>query len=178
MTAAARGWKRAKVTRPATPRSSARLTSMLLTGSGEVLTAIRVPAFTRWLASAVPPPIRPAVMSDSEPLCPASSAPTQAPATGRITVCAVSHTESTYGILSATASQTNSTPAAISTSGRCRAEGTSSLSPVAPNTPSSSTTAYALMPLAQPLVNTMGSTDTDAIVTSARPGVVGPSAQD
>jgi hypothetical protein len=37
--------------------------------------------------------------------------------------------------------------------------GTSSVTPVAPSTPNSRTTAYALIPLAQPLVKTSGSTD-------------------
>lgn len=80
--------------------------------------AIRVPALTRWLISAVEPPIAPAASSGSEPLSPASSAATTAPATGRITVCTVSHIESTYGILSATASQRKRTPATIRTSVR------------------------------------------------------------
>ncbi|CAM5713807.1 hypothetical protein SCALM49S_06293 [Streptomyces californicus] len=95
ITAAATGLKIAKVMIPATPRSSTTLIPMLLNGSGEVLTAIRVPAFTRWLTSAVDPPIAPAASSGSEPLSPASSAATTAPATGRTTVCAVSQTEST-----------------------------------------------------------------------------------
>ncbi len=68
MIAEARGWNIAKVTSPATPRSSAMLIPTLVNGSGEVLIAIRVPAFTKWLASAVVPPTAPAVMSDSEPL--------------------------------------------------------------------------------------------------------------
>jgi hypothetical protein len=87
-----------------------------------------------------------------------------------------SHTESTYGILSATASQANRTPAAMRTSGRCSDSGTSSVSPVAPKIPRSSTTAYALTPLAQPLVKTRGSTDTEAIVTSRQRRVLGLSA--
>ena len=141
MTAAATGWNTAKAMSAATPRSSARLSTMLLAGSGEVLTAIRVPALTRWLSSAVEPPTAPAASSGSEPLWPASSAATTAPATGRITVCTVSQTESTYGILSATASHRKSTPATISTSGRCNAAGTSSVTPVAPSRPKSRTTA-------------------------------------
>ncbi|GEB56725.1 hypothetical protein GCM10017674_21240 [Streptomyces gardneri] len=48
---------------------------------------------------------------------------------------------------------------------RCKDSGTSSVSPVAPKMPNNRTTAYALIPLAQPLVNTRGSTDTPAIVT-------------
>ncbi|CAM5527856.1 hypothetical protein SALBM311S_02237 [Streptomyces alboniger] len=46
MTAAASGWNIANVTSAPSPRSSARLTTMLLNGSGEALTAILVPAFT------------------------------------------------------------------------------------------------------------------------------------
>ncbi|CAM5713784.1 hypothetical protein SCALM49S_06292 [Streptomyces californicus] len=70
--------------------------------------------------------------------------------------------------MSAIASQRNSTAATISTSVRWSAAGTSSETPVAPNRPSSSTTAYALIPLAQPLVNTRGMTDTPSIVATAR----------
>ncbi len=81
--------------RPATPRSSARLSRMLLAGSGEVLTAIRMPALTRWLSSAVEPPTAPAASWGSDPSCPASSAATTPPATGRITVWTASQTEST-----------------------------------------------------------------------------------
>ncbi len=62
------------------------------------------------------------------------------------------------------------------TSGRCSDSGTASVTPVAPKIPSSSTTAYALMPLAQPLVKTRGSTDTEAIVATRQPGVLGLSA--
>ncbi len=141
MEAAIHGWNMAKVTTPATPRSSAVLTAILLNGSGEVLTAILVPAFTRWLISAVEPPMAPAASSGSEPLSPASSAATTAPATGLMTVCAVSQTESTYGILSATTSHRKSTPATIRTSVRCSEAGTSSVTPVAPKMPSRRTTA-------------------------------------
>ncbi len=87
------------------------------------------------------PPIAPAAMSESEPLWPASRAPITAPDTGRITVCTVSQTESTYGILSAAASQRNSTPTTMSTSVRWRDAGTSSVSPVLPKMPSRRTTA-------------------------------------
>lgn len=68
MIAAASGWNIANVMIPATPRSSAVLTAILLKGSGEVFTAILVPAFTRWLISAVEPPTAPAASSGSEPL--------------------------------------------------------------------------------------------------------------
>lgn len=58
-----------------------------------------------------------------------------------MTVCTESQSESTYGILSATASHRNSTPATTRTSVRCSDAGTSSLMPVAPKTPSKRTTA-------------------------------------
>lgn len=108
---------------------------------GEELTAILVPAFTRWLISAVEPPTAAAASSGSEPLSPASSAATTAPARGLTTVCTESQTVSTYGILSVTTSHRKSTPATTRTSVRCSDAGTSSLRPVAPKTPSSRTTA-------------------------------------
>ncbi|MFD0511201.1 hypothetical protein ACFQ0Q_12820 [Streptomyces aureus] len=64
----------------------------------------------------------------------------------------------------------------MSTSVRWSDSGTSSLSPVAPKMPRRRTTAYALIPLAQPLVKTRGSTDTDEIVTSREVRVLGLSA--
>lgn len=135
------------------------LAMMLLAGSGEVLIAIRSEALMPWLISAVVPPIAPAATSPSEPgSWPASSAPMVAPAIGRITVWITSQTESTYGILSATASHRKSTAAAISTSVRSSVGGTESAPPNRPSSPSSSTTAYALIPLAQPLVKTNGTT--------------------
>ncbi len=133
---------------------------MLLAGSGEVLTAIRSEAFTPWLSSAVVPPIAPAATEPSElGSWLASSAATVAPAIGRITVWTASQAVSMYGILSATASSRNSTVAAISTSERSSTGGTASAPPKRPNRPSSSTTAYALIPLAQPLVKTSGMID-------------------
>ena len=56
MDAAHHGCRAASVTTPATVTSSALLTATLLTGSGEVLTAARIPALTPWLASALNPP--------------------------------------------------------------------------------------------------------------------------
>ena len=141
MPSAHHGWATASATMLITPTSSDVLTMVLLNGSGEVLTAILVPAFTRWLISAVEPPTAPAASSGSDPLPPASSAATTEPATGRITVWAASQAESTYGILSATASNRNSTPAVTSKSVRCSDSGTSSVRPVAPNRPRSRTTA-------------------------------------
>ena len=55
--AASQGNRAARPTTPATVRSSAVLTTMLLAGSGEVLTPARIPAFTAWLAKAVAPPV-------------------------------------------------------------------------------------------------------------------------
>jgi hypothetical protein len=72
---------------------------------------------------------------------PASSAATIAPTVGRITVEIASHAESMYGILSATNSKANSTPAAISTPLLVSAVGTSSAPANRPSRPSISTQA-------------------------------------
>ena len=90
------------VATPATATSSARLTPMLVTGSGEVLTISRKPPLTRWLTSAAPPPLTASTACSSVEASPATSRPITAPAVGRIAVEIASHTESTYGILSAT----------------------------------------------------------------------------
>jgi hypothetical protein len=138
--AASHGAMSERETTPATVTSSAVLTTMLLAGSGEVLTPSRIPAFTRWLASAVPPPTTAAVAWPSVPWSPAMSAATIAPIVGRIAVWTASHVESTYGILSATASMHHRTSAATRTSVRSSAGGTSS-APSRPRTPSTTTTA-------------------------------------
>ena len=71
---------------------------MLVTGSGDVLTASRTPPLTRWDRSAVTPPTEASttVSRDwSVVTSPASSAPTTAPAVGRISVDTASQVEST-----------------------------------------------------------------------------------
>ena len=71
---------------------------MLVTGSGEVLTASRMPALVRWESSAVPPPTPASTIWSSEvssATLPASSAPMMAPAVGRISVETASQVEST-----------------------------------------------------------------------------------
>jgi len=98
----------------------------LLTGSGEPLTASRMPAFTRCDASALPPPTTAIVACCTDDASPAISNPMTAPTVGRIAVEIVSHTESTYGILSVTNSIAYITAAATSTSVRISASGTSS----------------------------------------------------
>ena len=55
--AASQGLRNARDTTPATVTSSPVDTRTLLTGSGEVFTAARVPALTRCAASAVNPPV-------------------------------------------------------------------------------------------------------------------------
>ena len=75
---------------------------------------------------------------------------------GRMTVCALSQSESTYGILSATNSTARSTPTKTRTSVRCSAEGVSA-SPVRPISPTRKTTPYALSPEAHPLAMASGS---------------------
>ena len=57
MPAATQGCTTSNATTPATVRSSPALTTTLLAGSGEELTARRSPAFTAWLASAITPPV-------------------------------------------------------------------------------------------------------------------------
>ena len=64
-----------------------------------------------------------------------------APTVGRMTVEMASQAESTYGILSATNSTRNSTPAAISTPLEVSAVGTSSTSAKRPSSPRTSTQA-------------------------------------
>ena len=71
---------------------------MLVTGSGEVLTASRTPPLTRWDRSAVTPPTEASTILSSDwsaVTSPASSAPTTAPAVGRISVEMTSQVEST-----------------------------------------------------------------------------------
>ena len=71
---------------------------MLVTGSGEVLTASRTPPLTRWERSAVPPPTEASTIVSSDwsaVTLPASSAPITAPAVGRISVDTASQVEST-----------------------------------------------------------------------------------
>ena len=101
---------------------------MLVTGSGEVLTASRIPALVRCDSNAVPPPTEASTIWSSEVssgTLPASSAPITAPAVGRIRVEIASHVESTYGILSATNSMAYMNPAIASTSQRPSTSGMS-----------------------------------------------------
>ena len=74
----------------------------LVTGSGEVFTASRSPAFTACDASAVPPPSTAYVACWSVLTSPASIRAMIAPTVGRIAVETASHDESMRGILSAT----------------------------------------------------------------------------
>ncbi len=120
MPAETQGWALARATRPATVMSSPELTMTLLAGSGEVLTAARRPALARWLTRAMTPPEVAAKIWLSDESLPASRAPITAPMLGRMTVCRASHSESTYGILSATNSRVKSTAAAMRTSVRVR----------------------------------------------------------
>ena len=55
--AASHGWAIAKAVTPVTATSSVVLTTMLLAGSGEVLTAARSPALIPWEMRAVTPPV-------------------------------------------------------------------------------------------------------------------------
>ena len=87
MAAAARGCWIANATRANTATSSRRLMPMLVTGSGEVLTASRIPALIRCDSSAVTAADRgehDLVERGVSGTLPASSAPITAPAVGRI----------------------------------------------------------------------------------------------
>ena len=71
---------------------------MLVTGSGEVLTASRIPPLVRCDSNAVKPPTEASTILSrdwSALTSPASSAPTTAPAVGRISVETASQVEST-----------------------------------------------------------------------------------
>ena len=140
MPAATHGYCQASRVTVATAPSSPRLTTTLLTGSGEALTPRRMPPLARWLPRAVAPvPAAAATWSSPEP-SPTSSAPTAAPTAGRTTVWTESHTLSTYGTLSATNSMASRMPATTRTSVRCSASGVSA-APDRPTRPVISTTA-------------------------------------
>ena len=66
----------------------------MLTGSGEVFTAARVPALTRCAASAVNPPVAALNAASSEENSWPMRYPSVAPTIGRITVWIVSQAES------------------------------------------------------------------------------------
>lgn len=88
------GLAKARPTTPRTVTSSALESTMLLTGSGEVLTAARAPALTRWAASAVNPPVAAVNAASSEELSWPKRYPRVAPTAGRMTVWTESHIES------------------------------------------------------------------------------------
>ena len=71
------------------------LAMMLVTGSGEVLMASRLPAFTRCDSRAVPPPTTPSTACSSVVASPASRTPITAPTVGRMAVEIASQVEST-----------------------------------------------------------------------------------
>jgi hypothetical protein len=85
-----------------TRKSSVRLAVAVVTGSGERFTAIRRPALTPWLASAVVLDPTAASASCSPSACSLRSTPITAAIVGRIAVWTASQTWSTYGILSVT----------------------------------------------------------------------------
>jgi len=94
MIAAGTGLVTASVTTATTATSPASEAPMLLTGSGEVLTARRTPAFAVWLRSAVTPPTAARAIVPRSPVAPPTRAPITAPTTGRTTVEIASQAES------------------------------------------------------------------------------------
>ena len=96
------GWVTMSATTTPTRKSSVRLAVAVVIGSGERLTAARSPAFTAWLASAVPPAPTAASASCSPSAWSFMSTPMTAAIVGRIAVWIASQTWSTYGILSVT----------------------------------------------------------------------------
>lgn len=75
--------------------SSPRLTTLLVNGSGDALTAARVVAFVRWLTVARPPAARDEPTCSHAPASPVSSQATPTAPSGRIAVWTTSHRSST-----------------------------------------------------------------------------------
>lgn len=95
MAAAIHGCSQASRVTPATAPSSVRLATTLVTGSGEALTAKRMPPLARWLASAMPPVPAAVTACPRVEASPASRAPITPPMAGRTTVCTLSQALST-----------------------------------------------------------------------------------
>src|SRR6267142_2225189 len=82
--------------------SSPKLRIQLLNGSGLVLAAARVPALVRCVVIATDPPRSAAIVVIVGDASPSAVTATSAPPIGRTTVCTMSQSESSHGILSAT----------------------------------------------------------------------------
>src|SRR5690606_6707843 len=134
------GYDQARASAPTTTTSSVAEAVQLLTGSGEVLSRARDPAFTAWLVRATPAPA--AIMpAPSSPSGESAAAARKAPAGTRARVWTRSQAESMPGILSARNSVSASAPDTPSTQGEvvaCSAGGRSS-QPSAPAMPTPNT---------------------------------------
>src|SRR5687767_14299553 len=130
--------------------SSAADAVQLLTGSGEVFSSARDPAFSTWLVSATPAPVA-SIPAPRSPSGDRLAAARKAPTGTRNSVCSMSQPESTPGILSAKNSAPASTPDTPSTHGEVvtsSAAGRSS-QPNAPASPTPNTVRYTRMPASQ-----------------------------
>src|SRR5262249_56978815 len=87
---------------PIAMTSSARLSSQVLNGSGDVFAAARVAAFVTCVVVAIVPPRIAASAIEAGDASPIALTAISAPPSGRTTVWTASHTESNHGILSAT----------------------------------------------------------------------------
>src|SRR5690606_15343903 len=112
----------------------------LLTGSGEVLSSARDPAFNAWLPSAMPAPVA-SMPAPSSPSGEIAAAARKAPTGTRSSVCSRSDTESTPGILSVKNSTSASAPDTPITHGDCAtaSAGGRSSQPNQPATPTPNT---------------------------------------
>ena len=105
-TSAATGYLSARKPSPTTNRSSPRLSSQLVNGSGLVFAMTRVPALVTCVLPATMPPssaVRPVTAGEASPSVVIAMS---APPTGRMNVWSVSQMVSTQGILSARNSTT------------------------------------------------------------------------
>src|SRR5438093_4924722 len=100
-TAAAAGYFSASAPRPMTNASSMKLRNQLLNGSGLVYATARVLALVRCVLEASVPPTSAATALAPGDASPRVATAISAPPADLITVCTVSHSESSHGILSA-----------------------------------------------------------------------------
>src|SRR4249919_2786778 len=150
MTSAIHGCANASASPPTTVTSSAAEAVQLLTGSGDVFSSAREPAFSTWLVSATPAPVA-SIPAPRLPSGESVAAARNAPTGTRSSVCSKSHPESTPGILSAKNSAPASTPDTPSTQGDCAtcSAGGRSSHPSMPARPRPKTVRYTRMPASQ-----------------------------